>query len=173
MKVHVVSGLLVGLVGSGLQLGLAERVTLIFCVVLVLFAEILNSALEALVDLHTDEFHDRAKVTKDAAAAGVLVLAIGTVAIFAAVLVSNWRAVVEAGPAIARQVAAGLPLAAAAALLIADRRRAAWVDVFLVLAGGGLVVLLATWTTSTVFSAMTAGLFGACVAVAVRRRRGR
>ena len=43
--------ILVGLVGSGIPLGLAEKVTLIFCVLLVFFAEILNSALEQLVDL--------------------------------------------------------------------------------------------------------------------------
>ena len=35
MKVHVVSAILVGLVGSGIPLGLAEKVTLIFCVLLV------------------------------------------------------------------------------------------------------------------------------------------
>ncbi|HZX41981.1 MAG TPA: diacylglycerol kinase family protein, partial [Myxococcaceae bacterium] len=74
MKVHVVSAILVGLVGSGLPLGLAEKVTLIFCVLLVFFAEILNSALETLVDLATQEFDEKARVTKDAAAAAVLVL---------------------------------------------------------------------------------------------------
>ena len=90
MRVHVVSAILVGLVGSGIPLGLAEKVTLIFCVLLVFFAEILNSALETLVDLATQQFDEKARVTKDAAAAGVLVLAIGTVVIFAAILVHNW-----------------------------------------------------------------------------------
>jgi len=90
MKFHVVSAVLVGLVGSGMPLGLAEKVTLIFCIMLVFFAEILNTALEALVDLHTEDFNDLAKVAKDAAAAGVLVLAIGTVVIFAALVCSHW-----------------------------------------------------------------------------------
>ncbi|HYI03132.1 diacylglycerol kinase family protein, partial [Hyalangium sp.] len=44
MRVHLVSAVLVGLVGSGIPLGLAEKVTLIFCVLLIFFAEILNSA---------------------------------------------------------------------------------------------------------------------------------
>src|SRR5688500_10845600 len=87
MKVHVAAGMLVGLVGSGIPLGLAEKVTLIFCVLLVMFAEILNSALEQLVDLAIQQFDEKARITKDAAAAGVLVLALGTVVIFAAVLV--------------------------------------------------------------------------------------
>ena len=89
MRIHVMSAILVGLVGSGIPLGLAEKVTLIFCVLLVFFAEILNSALEHLVDLAMQQFDEKARVTKDAAAAGVLVLAIGTVVIFAALLVHN------------------------------------------------------------------------------------
>jgi diacylglycerol kinase (ATP) len=39
MRMHLISGLLVGLVGSGIPLGLVEKVTLIFCVLLVLFAD--------------------------------------------------------------------------------------------------------------------------------------
>ncbi|RYZ44104.1 MAG: diacylglycerol kinase family protein, partial [Myxococcaceae bacterium] len=74
MRVHLISGVLVGLVGSGIPLGLAEKVTLIFCVLLIFFAEILNSALEQLVDLAVQQFDEKARLTKDAAAAGVLVL---------------------------------------------------------------------------------------------------
>jgi diacylglycerol kinase (ATP) len=171
MRIHMVAGILVGLVGSGIPLGLAERVTLIFCVLLVLFAEILNSALEALVDLHTEDFHERARVTKDAAAAGVLVLAIGTMAIFAAVLIANWRVVTASPDAIRRQVLTGLPLAGAAGLLVADWKRPAQIDALLVAAGLALIGLLASWTTSTVFTALTLGLFLGCAAAAWRRRR--
>src|SRR5678815_4828338 len=98
MKVHVVSAILVGLVGSGIPLGLAEKVTLIFCVLLVFFAEILNSALEQLVDLIIQQYDDKARLAKDAAAAAVLCLAIGTVVIFAAVLVHNWQTIANRGP---------------------------------------------------------------------------
>ena len=78
MRMHIISAVLVGLVGAGIPLGLAEKVTLIFCVLLVLFAEMLNSALEQLVDLAIQQFDEKARLTKDAAAGGVLVLAIGT-----------------------------------------------------------------------------------------------
>ena len=91
MKLHVVSAVLVCLVGSGIKLGLAEKVSLIFCVMLMFFAEILNTALEALVDLHTEDYRQLAKTTKDAAAASVLVLAMGTVIVFAAICVTEWR----------------------------------------------------------------------------------
>ena len=81
MRMHLIAAILVGLVGSGIPLGLAEKVTMIFCVLLVLFAEVLNSALEQLVDLATDVQHENARHAKDAAAAGVLVLAIGSMVI--------------------------------------------------------------------------------------------
>ena len=173
MKVHVVSAILVGLVGSGLPLGLAEKVTLIFCVLLVFFAEILNSALETLVDLATQEFDEKARVTKDAAAAAVLVLSIGSVVIFAAILVHNWEAVRASGPRIERQILFGVPLAGCAALLMRDRPRR-WVEDALAFAVGlGLVAVMATWTTSMVFSAMTAGLLVLALAAARERARAR
>ena len=173
MKVHVVSAILVGLVGSGLPLGLAEKVTLIFCVLLVFFAEILNSALETLVDLATQEFDEKARVTKDAAAAAVLVLSIGSVVIFAALLVHNWNAVLASGPRIERQVLFGLPLAACAALLMRDQPRPWIQDALAFAAGLGLCAVLATWTTSAVFSAMTVGLLVLALAAARERARAR
>ena len=173
MKVHVVSAILVGLVGSGLPLGLAEKVTLIFCVLLVFFAEILNSALETLVDLATQEFDEKARVTKDAAAAAVLVLSIGSAVIFAALLVHNWNAVLASGPRIERQVLFGLPLAACAALLMRDQPRPWIQDALAFAAGLGLCAVLATWTTSAVFTAMTVGLLVLALAAARKRALAR
>jgi diacylglycerol kinase (ATP) len=173
MKVHVVSAILVGLVGSGLPLGLAEKVTLIFCVLLVFFAEILNSALETLVDLATQEFDEKARVTKDAAAAAVLVLSIGSVVIFAALVVHNWATVVANVPRIERQVAFGLPLAGCAALLMRDRPRPWTQDALAFAAGLGLAGVLATWTTSAVFSSMTVGLLVLALAAARERALAR
>ena len=173
MKVHVVSAILVGLVGSGLPLGLAEKVTLIFCVLLVFFAEILNSALETLVDLATQEFDEKARVTKDAAAAAVLVLSIGSAVIFAALLVHNWNTVLTSGPRIERQVLFGVPLAGCAALLMRDRPRSWIQDALAFVAGLGLCAVLATWTTSAVFTAMTAGLLVLALAAARKRALAR
>lgn len=128
MKIHVVSGTLVALVGSGVPLGLAEKVTLLFCVMLIFFAEILNTALESLVDLHTQDIRDLARITKDTAAAGVLVLSAGTVLLFATVLVYNAETIASHGPAIARQCLLGLPFASVVALLLRERPRRAAAD---------------------------------------------
>jgi diacylglycerol kinase (ATP) len=169
MRLHIVSAVLVGLVGSGIPLGLAEKVTLIFCVVLVFFAEILNTALEHLVDLAVQEFDEKARVAKDAAAAGVLVLALGTVVIFAALVVHNWSTVERSTDLIARQVALGLPLAAVVALLVAPSRRPRWLDALLFAAGVGLMAALALRTQSAVLTALTAGVL--IVAGAAARKR--
>ena len=171
MRIHVTAAILVSLVGSGIPLGLAEKVTLIFCVLLIFFAEILNSALEHLVDLAVQEVHEHARTTKDAAAAGVLVLAIGTVVIFAAILVHNWETVTSHGPEIRRQVILGLPLAATAAALMVDRPRPAAVDLGLFILGCTLLAVLARQTQSLVFSSMTLGLLVVAGDSARLRRR--
>jgi uncharacterized membrane protein len=59
----------------------------------VVAAEMGNSALEALVDLHTKEFREEARRVKDAAAGGVLALALGAVVVAIAVGVGNSDAV--------------------------------------------------------------------------------
>jgi len=171
MRVHLVSAVLVGLVGSGIPLGLAEKVTLIFCVLLIFFAEILNSALEHLVDLAVNHFDEKARLTKDAAAAGVLVLALGTVVIFAAILVHNWETVRTSTDAIARQVTLGLPLTACVVVLVLPQPRPTWVDLTAFLGGGVLLAVLAQRSASLVFTAMTAGLLFVAGSSAWTRRR--
>lgn len=171
MKFHLVAAIMVSLVGSGIPLGLAEKVTLIFCVLFVFFAEILNSALEHLVDLATEEINDNARSAKDAAAAGVLVLAIGTVVIFAAIVVHNWNVVVEYQASVWRQMALGAPLSACAALLVVRSPRPRWIDIGLALASLGLFVLISLSSMSYVFSAMTLGLWLVAVTAAGERRK--
>ena len=93
MKLHVLAGTAVGLFGAELVLPLAARLALVLAVMLVVAAEMGNSALEALVDLHTQEFREEARRVKDAAAGGVLVLALGAVLLAIAVAVGNSDAV--------------------------------------------------------------------------------
>ncbi len=170
MRMHVISSVLVGLVGAGIPLGLAEKVTLIFCVLLVLFAEMLNSALEQLVDLAIQQFDEKARLTKDAAAGGVLVLAVGTTVIFAAVLVHNADAVLNNLPDVQRQVIFGTPLTICAGALMHETRKPLLVDVAIFLVGLGLWACTVTWSYSLVFSAMTFGMLVVAAAAARARR---
>lgn len=169
MKLHVVSAVLVCLVGSGIKLGLAEKVSLIFCVMLMFFAEILNTALEALVDLHTEDYRQLAKTTKDAAAASVLVLAMGTVIVFAAICVTEWETIANSLPQIIRQATYGLPLAAAVAFLLSPVVRARAVDHAMFVGGAALWGQLWGWTVSYVFTALAGCLLWLAWRVAARR----
>jgi diacylglycerol kinase (ATP) len=158
MKIHVTSAALVGCVGAGIPLGLPEKVTLVFCVMLVFFSEVVNTALEALVDLHTEDFRDLARVTKDTAAAGVLVLSIGTLVIFAAILVNDWPIVTSHPYEVGRQLVVAGPMVLLGTLLPWRRKGPRWFDV---LPLGGALALWAqtvTWSTSPVFSAMLLSL---------------
>lgn len=173
MRMHVIAAILVGLVGSGIPLGLAEKVTLIFCVLIILFAEMLNSALEQLVDLAIQQFDEKARLTKDIAAAGVLVLAIGTVVIFAAVLVHNAETIFANVPAIQRQVIVGVPLTFCGGALMHEAKKPVWADVLLGLAAAALWVRTLFFTESYVFSAMTLGMLIVCASAAISRQRQR
>jgi diacylglycerol kinase (ATP) len=157
MKVHFVSAVLVGLVGSGIPLGLAEKVTLIFCVLLIFFAEILNTALEAFVDLHVRDYHRLAMMAKDAAAAGVLVLAATTVVVLAEILWVEWDLVTANLEAVQRSVTFGVPLVIVEAIGLFAVRRGPFA-VVRVVASLALLAPLVLATKDPIYAALTVGL---------------
>lgn len=140
MKIHWIAGTAVMLVGMALQLDLASRASVLFCVFVVICMEVLNTAVEAFVDLSArGEFAHQAMLAKDAAAGAVLVLALGAAVVLADVLLHRWPMVAESTPAITRTLIAGVPLLAAETAILTMRRRvpALWA------VGAGAVALLA------------------------------
>lgn len=85
MRFHVLAAF--GVVVFGLLVGISalEFALLALAITMVFAAEVLNTAVEAIVDLASPERHPLAKVAKDCAAGAVLVCAIGSV--FVGVLV--------------------------------------------------------------------------------------
>lgn len=64
------------LLGGYFHISLSEWLSILFAAALVLFAELHNTVIESLVDLHVGEyFHPLAKKCKDVAAAAVLLTA--------------------------------------------------------------------------------------------------
>jgi diacylglycerol kinase (ATP) len=157
MKIHVTSAVLVMIVGMALPLDLASRTALLFCVALVFFAEILNTALEAFVDLHVKQFHREAMVAKDAAAAGVLVLALATIVILAAILHFEWDVVAASPDAVIRSLMFGLPLTGVVILLLWGPRRM-WARAVLALGAFFFAVPLWVHSEDPVFSICLGGL---------------
>jgi diacylglycerol kinase (ATP) len=79
--IHALASTLVLLMAAWLQLQPRDWALLIFAIALVWTAEILNTSLEAVVDLASPEKHPLAKVGKDVGAAAVLIAAITAVVI--------------------------------------------------------------------------------------------
>ena len=61
------------------NLSKAEFLCFLFTIILILFAEMTNTAIETVVDLCTEVYHPKAKIAKDVAAGGVVVTTINAV----------------------------------------------------------------------------------------------
>lgn len=77
MRIHFVAALLVLLAVLFLQVSPMEFALLALSILFVLFAELINTAVEAVVDLVSPDFHPLAKTAKDTAAGAVLIAACG------------------------------------------------------------------------------------------------
>ena len=76
-RIHLSIGIIAALVGLLVRLSWVEWAVVVILVVVVLAAEMVNTMVESLVDLVTQEYHPLAKVAKDVAAGVVLLCAIG------------------------------------------------------------------------------------------------
>lgn len=157
MKVHVVSAFMVLLVGMALELDLATRAALIFCAAVVWFAEILNTALEAFVDLHIREYHRLAMLAKDASAAGVLVLAGGTVLIFAEIVRAHVDQILRADKQVQSFLMLGVPATVCLVFILWGKRKGVlpWLVTGVAL---GLLVPLAMIAVDRLFTASAFGV---------------
>ncbi len=81
VRIHGVIGAVAVVTGAVLRLPAAAWAVLFLTIALVVGAELLNAAVESVVDLVSPEDHPLAKRAKDVAAAAVLVAAAGAVAV--------------------------------------------------------------------------------------------
>ena len=76
LAVDVGVSLLVLIAGFIFQLEHYEWIIIVLTIAVVIAGELINTAIEAVVDLVTEEYHPLAKVAKDTSAAAVFVLSI-------------------------------------------------------------------------------------------------
>ncbi len=81
MKIHLFFTMLVVLLGFLLQVSKNEWAFLLLSIGGVISLELINSSIENLVDLVTEEFHPLAKKVKDMAAAAVFMFSIVSIII--------------------------------------------------------------------------------------------
>lgn len=77
MLIHLVTAILVMILALVLRLTLHEFALLCLAITLVIFAELVNTAIEVVVDLVSPEFHPLAQRAKDVAAGAVLLASVG------------------------------------------------------------------------------------------------
>ena len=76
IKIQLVIAVFVVIVSLFFDLTRAEFLCFLFTIILILFAEMCNTAIETVVDLYVDVYHPKAKIAKDVAAGGVVITAI-------------------------------------------------------------------------------------------------
>lgn len=81
MKIHVAAAVIVVATGLLCRLAPLEWCAVVLCIGTVCALECVNTAVEAAVDLVTEDYHPLAKVAKDCAAGAVLVAAAASVAV--------------------------------------------------------------------------------------------
>lgn len=79
IKKQLLIAVAVMLISLFFDLNKAEFLCLMFTVVLIIVAEMINTAIETVVDLYTDLYHPKAKIAKDVAAGAVVITAINAV----------------------------------------------------------------------------------------------
>lgn len=89
-KIHLAAIVLVGLAGWYFQLQASEWLWIILAIGLVLVTELLNTAIEILVDLVSPGFNEQAGRVKDVAAGAVVVAAIISVVIAAVIFLPKF-----------------------------------------------------------------------------------
>ncbi len=81
MRYHFLVAVLILLAAILLRVSAPELIFMVFAIILVFFAEMINTAFEVLVDLVSPDYHPLARRAKDVAAGAVMVAAVGAVLI--------------------------------------------------------------------------------------------
>lgn len=69
MTVHIIITVLVIICGIIFRLNSLEWIAVVFCIGIMMCLELVNTSIEAVVDLVTEKYNEKAKVAKDVAAA--------------------------------------------------------------------------------------------------------
>ena len=79
IKKQLIIAVAVVIISLFFNLNKAEFLIFLFTIILIIFAEMVNTAIETVVDLYVDVYHPKAKIAKDVAAGGVVITAINAI----------------------------------------------------------------------------------------------
>ena len=81
MKIHFFMGFMILLLSLFFNFSRIELLMLFFTISLVIISEMMNTAIEKVVDLYTEDFHPLAKIAKDVAAGAVLIASLNALVV--------------------------------------------------------------------------------------------
>lgn len=81
IKIHIVIAVLVIILTFILGLNQFEKAIICMIILLVISTEMINTAIEEIVDLVTKDYREEAKYAKDVSAGMVLIVALGSIAV--------------------------------------------------------------------------------------------
>lgn len=93
LLVHITASIFVIFFGFLFKISYIEWFLIIFMIMFVITSELINSAIELVVDLYTSEFHPLAMVAKDVAAGAVVISAFTSLIVGAYVFVPKILAI--------------------------------------------------------------------------------
>lgn len=79
IKIHFFAAIIVIMLSYMLRLSISEILQVLLTITIVLVAEMINTAIESVVDMYTTEYHPLAKAAKNVAAGAVLISAVNAV----------------------------------------------------------------------------------------------
>ncbi len=112
LRWHFLAAIAVLLTAVFLRLSALEFILLTLAITLVLFAELFNTAVEALVDLISPDYHPLARRAKDVAAGAVLIASIGAAVLGYLALGGDFFSGIEAGLRLTRRPPGGTSVVA-------------------------------------------------------------
>lgn len=90
IKIQIIVSIVVIIVGLILKLNITEFIFITLSIMIVIIAEMINTAIEVAVNLYTDKYHELAKISKDVAAGAVTLAAINAVIIATLIFIGKF-----------------------------------------------------------------------------------
>ena len=94
-KIHVVFAIIAIILGFVLQIPQSSWLAVVLCITIVFSLEVLNTAIESIVDMTSPQWHLLAMHAKDCAAGAVFVSAIGSIVVALIVYIPPFLALFE------------------------------------------------------------------------------
>jgi len=118
IRYHFIAALAVVFLALFFKISALEFFLLVLAAILVIFAELMNTALETVVDLVTEDYHELAKRAKDISAGAVLVTSVGAVILGYLVLSGHIFPLFDSEPTLGKEPRGTVPVGALLIVII-------------------------------------------------------